>query len=99
MPPQEVRILRLPEVMRLTGLSKGTIHRRYRDGTFPRPLRLGPQSIGWPRSEILEWLESLPRAGAALDGGRDRNRAWGCPPGVVSNSIQASPNQAFRSNG
>ena len=91
MPPQEVRILRLPEVMRLTGLSKGTIHRRYREGTFPRPLRLGPQSIGWPRAEILEWLESLPRAGAALDGGRDRNRALGCPPRGGVGRIQAFP--------
>ena len=91
MPAQEVRILRLPEVMRLTGLSKGTIHRRYRDGTFPRPLRLGPQSIGWPRAEILEWLESLPRVGAALDGGRDRNRARGCPPEAVFNRFQAFP--------
>ena len=67
----EIRILRLPEVIRLTGLSKATIHRRYRDGTFPRPLRLGPQSIGWRRAEIVEWLESLPRAGAALDDGLD----------------------------
>ena len=74
-PAPENRILRLPEVMRLTGLSKGTIHRRYREGTFPRPLRLGPQSIGWPRAEILEWLGSLPRVGTALDGGRDGNRA------------------------
>ena len=53
-----------PEVARLTGLSKATINRSYRDGSFPRPLRLGPQSIGWPRNETLEWLGSLPRAGA-----------------------------------
>ena len=64
----ESGIVRLPEVMRLTGLSKTTIHRRYRAGSFPRPLRLGPQSIGWRREEIVEWLDSLPRAG---DGGRD----------------------------
>lgn len=74
MSTQENRIVRLPEVMRLTGLSKATIHRRYRDGTFPRPLRLGPQSIGWWRTEILEWLESLQRAGARLeDGGQGSN--------------------------
>ena len=52
MSTQENRILRLREVMRLTGLSKTTIHHRYRNGTFPRPLRLGPQSIGWRRAEI-----------------------------------------------
>ena len=73
----EIRILRLPEVMRLTGLSKATIHRRYRDGTFPRPLRLGPQSIGWRRAEVLEWLESLPRAGAELAEGREKKPARG----------------------
>ena len=77
MPVQENRILRLPEVMRLTGLSKATIHRRYRDGTFPEPVRLGPQSIGWWRAEILEWLESLQRAGAALDDARKRKAGRG----------------------
>ena len=62
--------------MRLTGLSKTTIHRRYRAGTFPRPVRLGPQSIGWRREEVLEWLESLPRAGgAAHDGGEHHGQA------------------------
>ena len=77
MPGQENRILRLGEVMRLTGLSKTTIYRRYRDGTFPRPLKLGPQSIGWRRREILEWLDSLPRAGTAADDGGSRIRARG----------------------
>ena len=77
MAAQENRILRLREVMRLTGLSKATIHRRYRDGTFPEPVRLGPQSIGWWRAEILEWLESLQRAGAAFDGARKRKAGRG----------------------
>ena len=77
MSTQENRIVRLPEVMRLTGLSKATIHRRYRDGTFPRPLRLGPQSIGWWREEILEWLESLQRAGARFEDGRHKKAVHG----------------------
>ena len=63
MAKSEPKILRLPGVARLTGMSKGTIHRRYREGTFPRPLKLGVQSIGWRRKDIDEWLESLPRAG------------------------------------
>lgn len=74
MSTREGGIVRLPEVMRLTGLSKTTIHRRYRAGTFPRPLRLGPQSIGWRRGEIVEWLESLPRAGAGIGAAREANR-------------------------
>ena len=77
MSTREGRIVRLPEVMRLTGLSKTTIHRRYREGTFPRPLRLGPQSIGWRREEIVEWLESLPRAGAGIVAAREADREAG----------------------
>ncbi len=75
MAKSEPKILRLPEVARLTGMSKGTIHRRYREGTFPRPLKLGVQSIGWRRKDIDDWLESLPRAGGAPNdaGQADRN--------------------------
>ena len=40
------------------------------DSTLPQPLRLGPQSISWRRREILEWIQSIPRAGAACDGGQ-----------------------------
>ena len=74
MAKSEPKILRLPEVARLTGMSKGTIHRRYREGTFPRPLKLGVQSIGWRRKDIDEWLESLPRAGGAPDGAGQAER-------------------------
>ncbi len=62
MPEQpEIRIVRIAEVCAMTGLSKATVHRRYRAGTFPAPLRLGPNAIGWRKVEILEWLASLPR--------------------------------------
>ena len=57
----KIQILRLPAVCEMTGLSKPTIHRRYRRGTFPAPIRLGPNSIGWSRAEVEEWLRSLPR--------------------------------------
>ncbi|MCY4497059.1 MAG: AlpA family phage regulatory protein [Rhodospirillaceae bacterium] len=65
--------MRLPEVMLRTGPSKATIHRRYRDGTFPTPVRLGSRSIGWWSSEIPEWLATRPRAGARLADGRKEN--------------------------
>ena len=77
MSTREARIVRLPEVMRMTGLGESTIHRRYRDGTFPRPLRLGAKSIGWRREEVLEWVDSLPRAGAANGDVRDGDREAG----------------------
>ena len=55
------RMLRPPEVMERTGLSRTTIWRRVRAGTFPAPVQLGENSIGWPASEITAGIESRPR--------------------------------------
>ncbi len=57
----ENRMLRPPEVMARTGLSRTTLWRRVRAGTFPAPVELGKNSIGWPASAITDWLESRPR--------------------------------------
>ena len=35
------RILRIPEVVEITGLSRTTIWRRVKSGDFPAPVRLG----------------------------------------------------------
>ncbi len=57
----ENQMLRAPEVMARTGLSRVTIWRRVRAGTFPAPVEIGINSIGWPATEISTWLESRPR--------------------------------------
>ena len=57
------RMMRIPEVVRVTGLSKTTIWRRVKSGDFPAPVRLGSlatRSVGWRESEIREWLDSRP---------------------------------------
>ena len=53
-------MLRPLEVMARTGLSRTTLWRRVRAGTFPPPLSLGENAIGWPASAIDEWLTSRP---------------------------------------
>ncbi len=55
------QMLRAPAVMARTGLSRTTIWRRVRAGTFPAPTELGENSVGWPASEITVWLETRPR--------------------------------------
>ncbi len=54
-------MLRPLEVVKRTGLSRTTIWRRIRAGTFPAPTELGENSIGWPASAITDWLDSQPR--------------------------------------
>ncbi len=50
-------ILRRPEVQARTGLGRSTIYAKMADGTFPKPVKLGPKSVGWMESEIAAWLE------------------------------------------
>ncbi len=57
----ENRMLRVPAVEARTGLSRVTIWRRVRAGTFPPPVELGVNSIGWLDKIITAWVESQPR--------------------------------------
>lgn len=67
-PPPGDRILRLPEVVSRTGLSRPTIYNRSRAGTFPKPVRLGPNSTGWFESEIDAFLAEIAAARDAQAG-------------------------------
>ena len=51
-------ILRLPAVKARTGLARSTIYLRISEGSFPKPIRLGPRSVGWLESEVDRWIES-----------------------------------------
>lgn len=51
------KILRLPEVIEIIGLSKATIYLQMRNGTFPQSIHLGANSRGWVLSEINSWLD------------------------------------------
>lgn len=44
-----------------TGKSRVQLWRDVREGKFPAPLELGPNSIGWYRSEVEAWKRSRPR--------------------------------------
>lgn len=52
----QVRLLRLPEVLARTGLSRSTIYVRLDQGRFPRPVSLGARAVGWIESEVDEWI-------------------------------------------
>lgn len=59
---QAMKILRIRAVMAKIGISRSTIYdwlnpksKRY-DSTFPKPRRLGKQSIGWLEADLDRWL-------------------------------------------
>lgn len=52
--------LRLPAVMRLTGLGRSTIYRMVADNRFPCPVRIASRAVAWRRTDLDRWSESRP---------------------------------------
>ena len=54
------RMLRLPEVQHLTGLSRATIYENVAASKFPKPYSLGARSIAWRCNDVYEWIDTRP---------------------------------------
>ena len=57
------KILRLPTVKELTGLSRSTIYLRISKNEFPAPISLGGRAVGWVEADINNWLAEKIEAG------------------------------------
>ena len=57
----EHQILRLTDVIAMTGLSRSTICLRMVQGKFPNKINLGSRAVGWISSEVNEWIEERIR--------------------------------------
>ena len=51
-----IKILRLPSIIELTGLSRSTIYLRISKGEFPAPISLGGRAVGWVEGDVENWL-------------------------------------------
>ena len=60
-----VRLLRAREVCQIVGFSPSQLYKRIAAGTFPRPVRLGPNMARWPNNVIEEWIQEAIEAGQA----------------------------------
>ena len=59
-------IIRRKEVERRTGLSRSCIYGKLKsnpnrpneyDPTFPKPVSIGPQAVGWIETEVDQWID------------------------------------------
>lgn len=60
-------LIRLPEVMELTGLSRTSIYRRVKDKSFPKSCPLSESAarsapIAWSLTEVQAWIEERKNA-------------------------------------
>ncbi|MDS4020596.1 MAG: AlpA family phage regulatory protein [Candidatus Competibacter sp.] len=56
--PDTGGLIRWPAVRDLTGLSRSTVDRLERAGSFPRRFVLSRNIVGWSRSAVLAWAQS-----------------------------------------
>jgi len=54
--PEPEKILRIRTVLTRTGLSRSTIYRKMKDGTFPSQIKISEHCTGWRESEINHWI-------------------------------------------
>lgn len=60
----EHRMMRLPQVMAQTGMSRSWIYQAIVQGTFPAPIKLGRASC-WEHDAVQNYLRNRLRCGAA----------------------------------
>lgn len=51
------KMLRLPAVQELVGLSRSTIYDMISRKEFPKPVRLGRRAVAWPSSRVEDWID------------------------------------------
>jgi len=58
---EEERVLRLPDVRAVTGLSSSTIYALMANNDFPPSISLGGKRRGWLTSEVQAWIAQRRR--------------------------------------
>ncbi len=53
---QDEQIVRLKVVEQLTSLSRATLYRKIKKRTFPKPVSLSDNRVGWRVRELRAWL-------------------------------------------
>jgi len=60
-----IRLLRLPQVMDMTGLGKTKIYVLQAEGRFPLRVQITPYCVGWVEREIQAWISERMTARTA----------------------------------
>ena len=50
------RLIKLPDVERLTGLRRSAIYERIQKGVFPRSVKVGKRSATWSEAAVQAWI-------------------------------------------
>ena len=54
------RLLRLPAVLEVTGLTRSTVYRMMAEHTFPASVKLAKRAVGWRHDDVRQWTIGRP---------------------------------------
>lgn len=54
----ELRLIRLDEVMRKIGMGRSWVYAKVAEGTFPQPVSFGGRAVAWLESEVDGWIRA-----------------------------------------
>ena len=54
------QMLRLPAVLKVTGLGRSTVYRMVAEHTFPAPVKLAKRAVGWRHDDVQQWTTGRP---------------------------------------
>ena len=53
---EPLKLIRLPEVVKRTGMGRSSVYRQIADRTFPAPASLGGRTVAWVEAEVSQWI-------------------------------------------
>src|SRR5438477_12721908 len=96
------RFIRLPEVIRMTGMSRTAIYMSIRRGEFPRAIEIGLRSRAWLESRVRRWMAERVSASRRSDDGASMISApimqeprWLPPVTALDNTLRSDPTASF----
>ena len=55
---QDERLIRRPEVLRITGMTRYMVDLLEENGAFPKRVKIGQRAVFWPKTEIDAFISA-----------------------------------------
>lgn len=65
------RLMRMPDVINMTGLPRSTIYLKMKNNEFPQQIKISTRSVAWSEIEIKSWIDFNIRNRESIKGGRE----------------------------
>lgn len=59
-----LNIMKLPELVQKTKISRAAVYAMMARDEFPRPVRLGRRAVGWRVEDVESWIAARPVGGS-----------------------------------